>query len=102
MNKNVYLRGSVNELGNWAPANAIGPMFNAVIKSYPTWYYDVSVPAGTAIQFKFMKKNGSDVTCEGGLQPHVHDPCKRHGDGNRRLAAVGEDVCPAIMNSASS
>ncbi|MEC0368931.1 alpha-amylase family glycosyl hydrolase [Paenibacillus chibensis] len=66
LGENVYLAGSVNELGNWAPASAIGPMFNAVIKSYPTWYYDVSVPAGTAIQFKFMKKNGSAVTWEGG------------------------------------
>jgi len=66
LGENLYLTGSVNELGNWAPASAIGPMFNSVIKSYPTWYYDVSVPAGTTIQFKFLKKNGSTVTWEGG------------------------------------
>ncbi len=64
--ENVYLVGNVAELGNWTPANAIGPMFNQVIHSYPTWYYDVSVPANTALQFKFIKKNGSVVTWEGG------------------------------------
>ncbi|MGG1311626.1 alpha-amylase family glycosyl hydrolase [Cohnella laeviribosi] len=64
--ENVYLVGNVAELGNWDPASAIGPMFNRVIRTYPTWYFDVSVPAGTALEFKFIKKNGSVVTWEGG------------------------------------
>ncbi|WP_407669436.1 alpha-amylase family glycosyl hydrolase [Paenibacillus ehimensis] len=66
LGENVYLMGSVSELGNWEPAKAIGPLFNKVAHTYPTWYYDVSVPAGTAIEFKFLKKNGSSVTWEGG------------------------------------
>ncbi len=64
--QNVYLTGSVAELGNWDTNKAIGPMFNQVVYNYPTWYYDVSVPAGTTIQYKFIKKNGSTVTWEGG------------------------------------
>ncbi|SHF37566.1 Starch binding domain-containing protein, partial [Thermoanaerobacter uzonensis DSM 18761] len=69
--ENVYLTGNVAELGNWDTSKAIGPMFNQVVYQYPTWYYDVSVPAGTTIQFKFIKKNGSTVTWEGGYN-HVY------------------------------
>lgn len=66
LGQNVYLAGSVSELGNWDPAKAIGPLYNQVIYQYPTWYYDVSVPAGKTIEFKFLKKQGSTVTWEGG------------------------------------
>lgn len=67
LGENIYLSGNVAELGNWSTgANAIGPAFNQVIHAYPTWYYDVSVPAGTPLQFKFFKKNGSTVTWESG------------------------------------
>ncbi|MBY9078686.1 IPT/TIG domain-containing protein [Paenibacillus sp. HN-1] len=62
----VYLVGSAAELGAWSTAKAIGPMYNVVEASYPTWYFDVSVPAGTALQFKFIKSNGTTVTWEGG------------------------------------
>ncbi|GGF70388.1 hypothetical protein GCM10010912_14440 [Paenibacillus albidus] len=62
----VYLAGNVAELGSWTPSAAIGPMYNVVEASYPTWYFDVSVPAGTALQFKFLKINGSTFTWEGG------------------------------------
>jgi len=64
--ENVYLTGNVAELGSWDTSKAIGPIFNQVVYQYPMWYYDVSVPAGTTIQFKFIKKNGSTITWEGG------------------------------------
>lgn len=66
LGQNVYLVGSVGELGNWDTKKAIGSMFNTVVYQYPTWYYDVSVPAGTQIQFKFVKSDGTTVTWEGG------------------------------------
>ncbi|CAM3958462.1 IPT/TIG domain-containing protein [Paenibacillus alkaliterrae] len=67
MGESVNLVGSVSEIGNWNPAKAIGSMYNQVVYQYPSWYYDVSVPAGAAIEFKFIKKSGSNVTWEGGL-----------------------------------
>lgn len=66
LGEQVYLTGNVSELGNWTPAQAIGPMYNQVLYSYPTWYFDVSVPAGTPLEFKFLKKKGSTVTWETG------------------------------------
>jgi glycosidase len=77
--ENVYLVGNVAELGNWDPASAIGPMFNRVIRAYPTWYFDVSVPAGTALEFKFIKKNGSVVTWEGGSNHTYTTPASGTG-----------------------
>lgn len=66
---NVYLVGNVEELGGWDTQKAIGPLFNstATIGSYPTWFYDVSVPAGAGIEYKFIKKDANgNVTWEGG------------------------------------
>lgn len=60
--ENVYLSGSVDEMGSWDAAKAIGPLYNIVMYAYPTWYFDVSVPAGAALQYKFLKKNGAAVT----------------------------------------
>lgn len=64
--QNVYLVGSVPELGSWDDSKAIGVMYNQVMYKYPSWYYDVSVPAGTTMEYKFIKKNGTSVTWEGG------------------------------------
>ncbi|UTR08279.1 alpha-amylase family glycosyl hydrolase [Alkalihalobacillus sp. LMS6] len=60
---NLYIVGNVSELGNWDPNKAIGPMFNQVIYKYPTWYYDISVPAGKKVEYKYIKKdqNGNVV-----------------------------------------
>ena len=74
---NVYLVGSVPELGNWDDSKAIGSFFNstASIASYPTWFYDVSVPAGTTIEYKFVKIDGSgNVTWESGSNHVVTTP----------------------------
>lgn len=72
--QNVYLVGSVPELGGWDTTKAIGPLFNdsATIGVYPTWFYDVSVPAGTRIEYKFIKVDGAgNVVWEGGNN-HVY------------------------------
>nr|WP_272898771.1 alpha-amylase family glycosyl hydrolase [Paenibacillus sp. MMS18-CY102] len=67
----IYLIGNVFELGNWEPAKAIGSFFKKVLYQYPTWYYDISVPAGIEIQYKYIKKNFSgEVVYEDG-ENHV-------------------------------
>ncbi|WP_411170255.1 alpha-amylase family glycosyl hydrolase [Clostridium sp. MB05] len=71
LGENLYLVGSVPELGSWNASKAIGALYNQVVYKYPTWYYDVSVPAGTRIEYKFIKKNGTLVTWESGNN-HVY------------------------------
>lgn len=60
------MTGNTAELGGRDPNKAIGPLFNQIIAACPAWSYDVSVPAGTELEFKFIKKNGTAVTREGG------------------------------------
>jgi len=54
--QNVYVVGSVHELDNWDAVNVYYSMFNP---SYPAWFLPVSVPASTAIQYKYIKRDGS-------------------------------------------
>lgn len=76
---NIYLTGSVSELGNWSssPSVAIGPM---LAPNYPNWFITASVPACTAIQFKFIKMTSSGaVTWENGPNHSYTTPCSGTG-----------------------
>ncbi|MBA4175895.1 MAG: alpha-amylase, partial [Leptothrix sp. (in: Bacteria)] len=62
--QNVYVVGSIPELGSWDPAKAPEAMMNP---NYPQWFLPVSVPKGTLFEFKFIKKDSNGVvTWEGG------------------------------------
>ncbi|MGW7001272.1 glycoside hydrolase family 15 protein [Streptomyces sp. NPDC054933] len=51
--QNVFVVGSVPALGSWDPAKSV-PLSSA---SYPVWSGTVSLPAQTAVQYKYLKKN---------------------------------------------
>lgn len=77
---NVYVVGNISELGNWNPEEAVGPMFNQIIYKYPSWYYDISVPADEEIEFKFIKKDATgNVEWESGTNHLVTTPGKGTG-----------------------
>lgn len=59
--QNIYLVGNCIELGNWDTSKAIGPFYNATetIATYPNWFFDVSVPEGYNLEFKFIKKDAA-------------------------------------------
>lgn len=56
LGQNVYVVGSVHELDNWDAAHVYYPFFNP---NYPEWFLPVSLPASTALQFKYIKRDGS-------------------------------------------
>jgi alpha-amylase len=58
--ENVFVTGDTAALGNWDPAGAV-PLSPA---TYPVWRGTASLPAGTSIQYKYIKKNGSQVIWE--------------------------------------
>ena len=58
--ENVFVVGNTAALGNWNPANAVALSSAA----YPTWRATVALPAGTAVQYKYLKKNGGQVIWE--------------------------------------
>ncbi|MET3726581.1 hypothetical protein ABID52_000162 [Fictibacillus halophilus] len=47
------------DLENLNAAKAVGPFYNQIIAAYPTWYYDISVPTGKALEFRFIKKDSA-------------------------------------------
>ena len=64
----VYVVGNVPELGSWNPDNCSEAL---LCPSYPEWNIPVSVPAGTRLEFKFIKKDSDgNVVWESGAN-HV-------------------------------
>ncbi|MHB8733812.1 MAG: alpha-amylase family glycosyl hydrolase [Terriglobales bacterium] len=62
----IFLTGNTVELGKWGTTfdTAVGPMLDP---NYPNWFLNASMPAGTTIQFKFIKiAADGTVTWEGG------------------------------------
>ncbi|KAF9811041.1 hypothetical protein IEO21_06707 [Rhodonia placenta] len=58
--ENLYITGSVSELEDWSADDAL-IMSSA---NYPTWSITVTLPASTAIQYKYLTKYNGDVTWE--------------------------------------
>ncbi len=61
--QNVYVVGDIPQLGSWSAANAIA-LSSA---TYPVWAGTVQLPANTAVQYKYIKKDSNgNVIWEGG------------------------------------
>ncbi|MGW1604764.1 carbohydrate-binding module family 20 domain-containing protein [Streptomyces eurythermus] len=61
--QNIYVVGSTSALGSWNTANAL----KLDPASYPVWKLDQSLPAGTAFEYKYIRKDASgNVTWESG------------------------------------
>jgi alpha-amylase len=58
--QNVFVTGATAALGGWNPAAAV-PLSSA---TYPVWRGTASLPAGTSVAYKFVKKQGSTVVWE--------------------------------------
>ena len=54
--QNVYVVGNVVELGGWNTAKPFVAMMNP---NYPEWFLPISVPAGYALEFKFIKRDAA-------------------------------------------
>ncbi|MFG3493803.1 carbohydrate-binding module family 20 domain-containing protein [Streptomyces sp. NPDC047928] len=61
--QNIYVTGNQSALGNWNPGSAL----KLDPASYPVWKLDVNLPAGTAFEYKYIRKDGAgNVTWESG------------------------------------
>ncbi|TFK40812.1 glycoside hydrolase family 15 protein [Crucibulum laeve] len=59
--ESIYLTGSIDELKNWSPTDAL--ILSST--SYPTWSITVNVPVSTKFDYKFLRKaNGVVSTWE--------------------------------------
>ncbi|MEU7012712.1 carbohydrate-binding module family 20 domain-containing protein [Streptomyces sp. NPDC046385] len=61
--QDIYVTGNRPELGNWAPAAAL----KLDPAAYPVWKLAVTLPAGTAFEYKYVRKDAAgNVTWESG------------------------------------
>ncbi|KAJ8519570.1 hypothetical protein ONZ45_g3478 [Pleurotus djamor] len=52
LGENIFLAGSISQLGTWVPAAAIALSSS----NYPVWRATVNLPANTTVQYKFVRK----------------------------------------------
>ena len=86
--ENVFVVGNLAELGSWNTANAV-PMAtsNGV---YPRWSATISLPAGAAVEYKYIKKNGGSTVFEPlGPNRAFSAPARL------RLGAVARSIAPS-------
>ncbi|OMI36721.1 carbohydrate-binding module family 20 domain-containing protein [Streptomyces sparsogenes] len=61
--ENIYVVGGTSALGGWNTSKAL----ELDPAGYPVWKLDVSLPAGTSFEYKYIRKDArSNVTWEGG------------------------------------
>jgi alpha-amylase len=75
--QNVFVVGDTAALGGWDPARAVALSAAA----YPRWRAAVTLPGGTAVRYKYLKKNGTQVVWE--------------SDPDRVRSAPGAGTCAA-------
>lgn len=61
--QNIYIVGNCDELGNWNTDQGAGP---GSCPNYPTWTVTVDLPANQTIEFKAIKKDGSNIEWQSG------------------------------------
>ncbi|RHZ59208.1 hypothetical protein CDV55_102012 [Aspergillus turcosus] len=54
--ENVYIAGSIPQLGNWDTSSAIPLSASEYTSSNNLWYVTVNLPAGTTFQYKYFRK----------------------------------------------
>ncbi|CAI7613368.1 unnamed protein product [Penicillium pancosmium] len=57
--QNIYLAGSISQLGSWDTSSAIALSASSYTASNPLWSATVNLPVGTSFEYKFIKK-GTD------------------------------------------
>ncbi|KAJ6009181.1 hypothetical protein N7522_004197 [Penicillium canescens] len=54
--ENVYVVGSISQLGSWSTSSAIALSASSYTSSNPLWTTTISLPVGTTFEYKFIKK----------------------------------------------
>lgn len=62
--EDVYVVGSLTQLGNWAPGSAKALSASKYTSSDPLWFAEIDLPAETAFEYKYIKKVNGNVVWE--------------------------------------
>ncbi|KAJ5358365.1 uncharacterized protein N7496_010778 [Penicillium cataractarum] len=64
--QNIYISGSISELGDWDTSNAVALSADQYTSSNNLWYIVVTIPVGTSFEYKFIEETSgsSSITWE--------------------------------------
>lgn len=60
--QNIYISGSISQLGTWDASSAIALSASSYTSSNPLWQTTITLPVGTVLQYKFIKKTSGSTT----------------------------------------
>ncbi|KAJ5937057.1 hypothetical protein N7466_003507 [Penicillium verhagenii] len=60
--ENIYISGSISELGDWDTSDAVALSATDYTSSNPLWYVVVTIPVGTVFQYKFIEETSGSST----------------------------------------
>jgi chitodextrinase len=86
--QNLYVVGNQVALGNWTPASGYTLLIQGSGANVP-WSGTVNLPANSAIQYKYVKWNGSAAVWESN---------QTSSSGNRELATPASCASPIVRN----
>nr|P23176.1 RecName: Full=Glucoamylase I; AltName: Full=1,4-alpha-D-glucan glucohydrolase; AltName: Full=Glucan 1,4-alpha-glucosidase; Flags: Precursor [Aspergillus luchuensis]BAA00331.1 glucoamylase I precursor [Aspergillus luchuensis] len=58
--ENIYLVGSISQLGDWETSDGIALSADKYTSSNPLWYVTVTLPAGESFEYKFIRVESDD------------------------------------------
>lgn len=62
--EDVFIVGSLTQLGSWAPGSAVPLSSSQYTSSNPVWFVEVNLPAETAFEYKYIKKVSGTIVWE--------------------------------------
>ncbi|MBL8511316.1 MAG: alpha-amylase, partial [Betaproteobacteria bacterium] len=86
--QNLYVVGNQTALGNWTPAQGFALTIQGSGANVP-WTGTVTLPAGTTVQYKYVKWNGSAATWESN---------QTTASGNREMVTPASCASPVSRN----
>jgi alpha-amylase len=58
----VYISGSISQLGSWDTSSAIALSASSYTSSNPLWQVTITLPVGATFQYKFLEKSTGSTT----------------------------------------
>ncbi len=91
LGQNLYVVGNQTAIGNWTPASGFALAIQGSGANVP-WTGTVTLPASTAVQYKYVKWNGSTAVWESN---------QTTGSGNREFTTPAICATPVARNDAN-
>ncbi|OGE49042.1 hypothetical protein PENARI_c024G10922 [Penicillium arizonense] len=68
--QNVYISGSISQLGSWDASSAIALSASSYTSSNPLWQVAITLPVGTSFEYKFIEKTTGSTTVKWESDPN--------------------------------